>query len=69
MTKHHVARVTGWSRRWELDEYRSEGPYLTQITINRIVEAEPRLVGVDFSNVDDPTDPGALPTLACWDAP
>lgn len=49
---------TGWSRRWGSDEYWSEGPYLSNDAVDRIVEAQPSVVGVDFSNVDDTADPG-----------
>jgi kynurenine formamidase len=48
---------TGWSQRWGSDDYWSEGPHLSLSAIARISEAAPRLVGVDFSNVDDLSDP------------
>lgn len=48
---------TGWSHRWGTDAYWRPGPYLGAAAIDRLVNARPALVGVDFWNADDPTDP------------
>ena len=48
---------TGWSRHWGSERYWLEGPYISTGFIDRLVEARPALIGVDFSNVDDPADP------------
>ncbi|HZA41920.1 MAG TPA: cyclase family protein, partial [Actinomycetota bacterium] len=48
---------TGWSDRWSSEDYWTKGPCLATRTIDKIVQARPSLVGVDFSNVDDIRDP------------
>lgn len=48
---------TGRDRRWETDEYWENGPFLDAPTAAALVRAGVTLVGVDFGNVDDMTDP------------
>jgi arylformamidase len=48
---------TGWSDSWGTDSYWVDGPYLGAEAIDRILDAAPSIVGVDFANVDDPEDP------------
>ena len=47
---------TGWDRRWGSEPYWTEGPWLGRTMAERLVEAGPALVGVDFANVDDRED-------------
>lgn len=48
---------SGWSRRWGDASYWAPGPFLSSGAVSRLLEARPALVGVDFWNVDDTTDP------------
>jgi len=48
---------SGWDARWGRDAYWEPGPFLTGAYLERLVAAGPALVGVDFWNVDDTTDP------------
>ena len=48
---------TGWSRRWGTDDYWAHGPYLSTRAIDSLVGARAALVGVDWPNVDDTSDP------------
>lgn len=48
---------TGWSERWGTEAYWTDGPYLAPQTVESIVAAQPSVVGVDCSNVDDTRDP------------
>jgi arylformamidase len=48
---------TGMDAHWETDRYWSEGPFLTEDTAALLVDARIALLGVDFLNVDDTTDP------------
>jgi kynurenine formamidase len=48
---------TGWDRRWGKESYWELGPFLGAECLNLLVSARPALVGVDFWNVDDTTDP------------
>ena len=48
---------SGWDQRWGTDAYWEPGPYLGADTVRALVTAGPALVGVDFWNVDDTTDP------------
>jgi arylformamidase len=48
---------TGWDERWGSDAFWDPDPYLGAATVERLVRAGPALVGVDFRNVDDTTDP------------
>jgi len=46
----------GWDAHWNTDQYR-EYPYVSESLVDRLVAAEPALVGVDTLNVDDDRDP------------
>lgn len=48
---------TGWDRRWGTDGYWEPGPYLAKQSIDLLLDCGAALVGVDFPNVDDTTDP------------
>lgn len=48
---------TGWDRRWPGESYWEPDPFLSAGAVKLLVEAPARLVGVDFSNVDDTSDP------------
>ena len=48
---------TGWDARWETDAYWEPGPYISPEALDLLLRARPRLVGVDFWNVDDTSDP------------
>jgi kynurenine formamidase len=48
---------TGWDRRWPDESYWSAGPFLSEGTVDRLLEDEAVLVGVDFTNVDDTSNP------------
>jgi kynurenine formamidase len=48
---------SGWSARWGRDEYWDLGPYLSDASVTLLIESGVRMVGVDFWNVDDTTDP------------
>jgi arylformamidase len=48
---------TGWDRRWPDESYWSPGPFLSDGTVDRLVEDKAVLVGVDFTNVDDTSNP------------
>lgn len=47
---------TGWDRGWGSEPYWTKGPWLGRTLIERLVEARPAVVGVDFANVDDRED-------------
>jgi kynurenine formamidase len=48
---------TGWDRRWPDHSYWSPGPFLSEGTVDRLLEDQAALVGVDFTNVDDTSNP------------
>jgi arylformamidase len=48
---------TGWDGRWGSPAYWEPGPYLAPTFLDRLLAAEAVLVGVDFWNVDDTSDP------------
>jgi arylformamidase len=48
---------TGWDERWGSPCYWEPGPYLADETVELLVRAGATLVGVDFWNVDDTTNP------------
>jgi arylformamidase len=48
---------TGWDSRWGTDAYWEADPYLSAATLDALIEGGAGLVGVDFNNVDDTTDP------------
>jgi arylformamidase len=54
---HAVLFDTGWSRHWGTDEYFSnDHPYLTEATVDALIEAGAALVGIDSLNIDDTGD-------------
>jgi kynurenine formamidase len=48
---------TGWDERWATDRYWEPGPYISPDALELLLGAGPKLVGVDFWNVDDTRDP------------
>lgn len=48
---------SGMDAHWETDRYWDEGPFLVAEAAQRLVAAGIALLGVDFLNVDDTTDP------------
>lgn len=48
---------TGWDARWGTDDYWQPGPYVSAAGADILSGAGPALVGVDFWNIDDTTDP------------
>jgi arylformamidase len=54
---HAVLFHTGWDARWNSDRYWQPGPYLAAETLDALTAGRPALVGVDFWNVDDTTQP------------
>jgi arylformamidase len=48
---------TGWDARWGTDEYWEPGPYVSAAGADVLAQAGPAVVGVDFWNIDDTTDP------------
>lgn len=48
---------TGWDERWGRESYYEPGPYLSTESIDLLIRSKTMLVGVDFWNVDDTTDP------------
>jgi arylformamidase len=46
-----------WDRRWGSDAYWEPDPYLSAETLDRLIEGGAGLVGVDWNNVDDTSDP------------
>lgn len=48
---------TGWNGRWGTDAYWEPDPFLSAATLDALIQGGAALVGVDFNNVDDTTDP------------
>lgn len=48
---------TGWDRHWGTDAYFQNDPWLSAATLDLLIEGGATLLGVDFNNVDDTTDP------------
>ncbi|HEX2032445.1 MAG TPA: cyclase family protein [Actinomycetota bacterium] len=48
---------SGWDRRWGTEGYWEPDPYLAAETLDALVGAPAAVVGVDWTNVDDTTDP------------
>jgi arylformamidase len=48
---------TGWDRRWPDEGYWQAGPFLSEAAIEALLTGPAALVGVDFTNVDDTSDP------------
>lgn len=50
---------TGWDDRWGTDAYWTPGPFVSPSALELLLRAKPKLVGVDFWNIDDTVgDPG-----------
>jgi arylformamidase len=47
----------GWDRRWGSDAYWEPDPWLSATSLDLLVDGGAALVGVDWTNVDDTTDP------------
>ncbi len=58
LTGRAVLIRTGWDKRWGTESYWELGPYLSDESVDLLVESKAVLVGVDFWNVDDTMDPG-----------
>ncbi len=48
---------TGWDKLWDTDGYAKDTPFLAADFVGLLIDAGARLVGVDFLNVDDTSDP------------
>jgi arylformamidase len=48
---------SGWDRRWGSETYWEPDPHLSGEALDRLIEGGAALVGVDWTNVDDTTDP------------
>jgi arylformamidase len=48
---------TGWDRRWGTDAFWEPEPYLSPAAVATLVDGGAALVGVDWGNVDDTSDP------------
>jgi kynurenine formamidase len=48
---------TGWDERWGTAAYWEPGPFLSRESVDLLLRARPKLVGVDCWNVDDIDDP------------
>lgn len=48
---------TGWDKKWGTEGYWEPGPFLSEKSIDLLIRSRVKLVGVDFWNVDDTTDP------------
>jgi len=48
---------TGWDRHWGTDGYFEGDPWLSTSTLDVLIEGGATLLGVDFNNVDDTSDP------------
>jgi arylformamidase len=44
---------TGWDERWGTDAYWEPGPFLSPESLELLLRARPKVVGVDFWNIDD----------------
>jgi arylformamidase len=48
---------SGWDSRWPGESYFEPDPYLSEAAIDLLIRGGAALVGVDWNNVDDTTDP------------
>ncbi len=48
---------TGWDRHWGTDAYFQGDPWLSAATLDLLIDGGATLLGVDFNNVDDTSDP------------
>ncbi|MGH2674676.1 MAG: cyclase family protein [Actinomycetota bacterium] len=57
VTGRAVLLRSGWDRRWGTDAYWEPDPWLSPDALDRLIDGGAALVGVDWTNVDDTTDP------------
>jgi arylformamidase len=57
VAEHAVLFRSGWDRRWGTDAYWEHDPWLSPGALDLLIEGGAALVGVDWTNVDDTTDP------------
>jgi kynurenine formamidase len=48
---------TGWDRHWGTEQYFEGDPWISSAALDLLIEGGATLLGVDFNNVDDTTDP------------
>jgi arylformamidase len=48
---------TGWDERWGSEGYWEPGPFVSPEALEMLLRSRPKLVGVDFWNIDDIEDP------------
>jgi arylformamidase len=48
---------TGWDERWGTEQYWEPGPFVSPASLDLLLRSRPKLVGVDFWNIDDIDDP------------
>ncbi len=48
---------TGWDSKWMTDDYWRSPPYLSDETVEKLIQGGAALVGVDWGNVDDTGNP------------
>jgi arylformamidase len=48
---------TGWDERWGTERYWQPGPFVSPASLDLLLRSRPKLVGVDFWNIDDIDDP------------
>lgn len=48
---------TGWDSKWMTDDYWRSPPYLSDETVEKLIQGGAVLVGVDWGNVDDTGNP------------
>jgi arylformamidase len=48
---------TGWEQHWGTDRYFEGDPWLSSAALDLLIEGGATLLGVDFNNVDDTSDP------------
>lgn len=54
---HAILVRTGWDRHWGTDRYFEGDPWVSSAALDLLIESGATLLGVDFNNVDDTTDP------------
>lgn len=54
---HAILVRTGWDRNWGTGRYFEGDPWLSSAALDLLIEGGATLLGVDFNNVDDTSDP------------